>query len=95
MTLRRLVVDFKPEGVQLRTLYKRKAGPGPGTKTRARETAALARTGLEQALAALEGPVEMVGTAGFETREDTLALAPAPPFGPGLTNIRETSEEES
>jgi hypothetical protein len=73
--LRRLVVDFKPEGVQLRTLYRRKAGPGPGTKARVREVAELARVGLEHALDALDSSAVVdLGTSGFETREDVLGL---------------------
>jgi hypothetical protein len=78
-TLRRLVVDFRPEGVQLRTLYRCEDGPGPrpgpGTKARVREASALARGGLERALEALAaGDAADLGTAGFETREDVLFL---------------------
>jgi hypothetical protein len=80
MTLRRLVVDFKPEGVQLRTLYRCKDGPGPGTKARVREVQRLARTGLEHALDALAaGAVVDLGTSGFEIREDVLGLPLASP----------------
>jgi hypothetical protein len=75
MTLRRLTLDFKPDGIQLRTLYKRQHGPGPNTKGRRREVVQLARGGLERALEALEaGDVEDLGTSGFETREDVLGL---------------------
>jgi hypothetical protein len=76
--LRRLIVEFKPDGIQVRTLYRSKAGPHPGTVGRRREVEALARAGLERALEALrEGPVESIGEAGFETREDSLFLSGA------------------
>jgi hypothetical protein len=78
MNLRRLILDFKPDGIQVRALYKRQDGPNPGTAARRREVEALARAGLERALEALrEGPVESVGEAGFETREDSLFLSGA------------------
>ena len=75
MTLQRLVLDYRTGELVMRVLYKRQGGPGPSTKARSREVAALARTGLENALEALkEGPVESIGTSGFETREDVLGL---------------------
>jgi hypothetical protein len=75
VTLRRLVLTFDRDGITTRVLYRRKAGPAPNTKARSREVAQLARDGLTRALDALEeGPVEMVGTAGFEAREDVLGL---------------------
>jgi hypothetical protein len=70
--LRRLVVSFSPEGVEVRALYQCKNGPNPGTVARRREVEDLTRAGLREALAALEGPVDSIGTAGFENREDTL-----------------------
>jgi len=77
--LQRLVLTFD-RGLTVRVLYKRQDGPGPSTRARRREVAALARTGLESALEALEeGPVESVGTSGFETREDVLSLQLASP----------------
>ena len=72
MTLQRLVLTFKPEGIEIRTLYRDKNGPNPGTKARAREVQELTRTGLQDALEALEGGAECVGTSGFTTREDVL-----------------------
>jgi hypothetical protein len=54
MTLRRLVLIFERDGIQVRTLYRRKDGPGPSTKARRREVEQLARTGLERALGALD-----------------------------------------
>ena len=73
MTLQRLVLTFKPEGIEIRTLYRDKNGPNPGTKARAREVQELTRTGLQDALEALEGGAECVGTSGYEIREDTIS----------------------
>ncbi len=81
MTLQRLVLTFKPDGVEVRTLYRRKSGPNPGTKARRREVAQLARTGLLEALEAFDGSagedVEDLGTSGYEVREDVLHLPAA------------------
>jgi hypothetical protein len=76
MTLERLVLDFRSKAGELvvRCLYRSEDGPNPGTKARTRAVAELARTGLEQALDALEGRVDVVGTSGFTTREDILSL---------------------
>lgn len=71
MNLRRLVLEFKPDGIHARILYRRQGGPNPGTKARRREATELARAGLVQACEAFAGDVEDIGTAGFETREDT------------------------
>ena len=74
MSLQRLVLNFTREGVEIRALYRRRSqdGPNPGTKARARVIVALARSGLRDALEALEGGAECVGTSGFTTREDVL-----------------------
>ena len=32
MSLQRPVITFKPEGVEVRTLYRSEDGPNPGTK---------------------------------------------------------------
>jgi hypothetical protein len=72
--LRRLVVTFKPEEIVLHAFYKTQDGPKPGTKARRREVTELARSGLTQALEALEGGAECVGTSGFTTREDVLLV---------------------
>jgi hypothetical protein len=73
--LRRLILEFKPDGHELRVLYRTTTRANPGTDRRRREVEQLVRTGLERALEALrEGPAEMVGTAGFTTREDSLFL---------------------
>ena len=72
MTLQRLVLDYRSGELVIRCLYRSKGDSNPGTKTRRREVSGLVRTGLEQALEALEGRVDVVGTSGFTTREDVL-----------------------
>ncbi len=62
----------------MRVLYRRQDGPNPGTKARAKEVSSLARNGLQDALRALEGDVECVGTSGFTTREDILLATTSP-----------------
>ncbi len=79
MTLQRLVLTFKPGGLEARVLYRSKSGPNPGTKARRREVSELVRTGLQEALEAFEGDVEDLGTSGYEVREDVLHLARASP----------------
>jgi hypothetical protein len=66
--LQRLVLDFRTEKLVARCLYRSKGDSNPGTK----EVVSITRTGLEQALDALEGGAECVGTSGFTTREDVL-----------------------
>ncbi len=73
VNLQRIILTFTADGIQVRTLYRSKAGPGPGTKARRREVQELTRAGLTAALEALEGRVDVIGTSGFETREDTLS----------------------
>ena len=73
--LRRLVVEFKPDGQELRVLCRSTDGPGPYTKARQREVEQLARDGLTTALEALDaGDVADLGTSGFTIREDVLGL---------------------
>ncbi len=72
MALQRLVLTFERDAVTVRALYRTKDGSNPGTKARAREVTDLTRSGLREALAALEGRVDVVGTSGFETREDVV-----------------------
>jgi hypothetical protein len=74
--LQRLVITFTSEGLEIRTLYRRRNqdGPGPNSKARRREVEELSRQGLRQALASLEAGAECVGTSGFTTREDILSL---------------------
>jgi hypothetical protein len=69
MTLQRLVLDYR-SGELVRCLYRTEGGAGPNTKARRREVSGLVRAGLERALEALEGRVDVVGTSGFTTRED-------------------------
>jgi hypothetical protein len=74
MTLERLVLHYRGGELVVRVLYRSEDGPNPGTKARIRRVAELARTGLQDALEALEGGAECVGTSGFTTREDILSL---------------------
>jgi hypothetical protein len=74
VSLQRLVLTFTQEGVEIRTLYRTKSGPNPGTKTRTREVTALAQEGLREALEALEGRVDVVGESGYDVREDVLVV---------------------
>ncbi len=78
-SLQRLVLEFKAEELVVRALYRRSLedGPSPNTKARAREVSELVRSGLEDALEALEGDVAMVGTSGYTTREDILLATTA------------------
>jgi hypothetical protein len=80
MTLRRLVIEFKPDGIQLRALYRSSTNTNPSTVRRRKEVQDLARCGLERALEGLQGRADVVGEAGFTQREDVLQLVPpAPP----------------
>jgi len=72
MTLQRLILDYRTGQLVIRALYRSQDGAGPSTKARAREVTALIRTGLQDALKALEAGAECVGTSGFTTREDVL-----------------------
>jgi hypothetical protein len=74
MTLQRLVLDYRGGELVARILYRSEDSQNPGTKARRREVEKLTREGLTQALEALEGGVEVVGTSGFTTREDILSL---------------------
>jgi len=74
MTLQRLIVTFKSEELIVHALYRSDGISNPGTKARAREVSEMARSGLRDALEALEGGAEVVGTSGFTQREDILSL---------------------
>ena len=76
--LQRLIITFKPEETIMHALYRTQDGPGPNTKARHREVANLAREGLRQALASLEGRVDVVGTSGFTQRQDVLLATTSP-----------------
>jgi len=74
-SLHRLVLDYRTGELVLRVLYRRSQdGPNPGTKARGKEVSRLARSGLQDALDALDGGAESVGTSGFTTREDVLLV---------------------
>ena len=75
--LQRLILTFKPDGVEVRALYRTKHGPGPGTAARRREATEIARAGLREALEALEGRADVIGMSGFEAREDTISVGHA------------------
>jgi hypothetical protein len=74
LTLQRLVIEFKGSELVLRCLYRRSLedAPGPSTKRREREVAELTREGLREALRALEGRVDVVGTSGYSVREEIM-----------------------
>src|SRR5215212_4729129 len=74
MQLQRLVLDYRTGELVVRCLYRTPDGPGPNTKARRREVTDLCRSGLTQALEALEGGAEVVGHSGFTQREDILSL---------------------
>jgi hypothetical protein len=79
--LQRLVIDLRPEEMVLRVLYRCKGDTNPGTLRRRREVEDLVRTGLKDALRALEGGrVDVVGTSGFQVREDLLSVALPRPY---------------
>ena len=67
------MIGFERDGIQVQALYRTTSGAGPSTKSRRRKVVELTRTGLERALEALEGRVNVVGTRGYEVREDTLS----------------------
>ncbi len=72
MSLRRLVLTFKPDGLEVRALYRSESRPNPGTVARRREVRALSVEGLTAALQPLEGDVDDIDTSEFATREDTI-----------------------
>ena len=72
MTLQRLVLDFRTGELVVRCLYRTEGAAAPNTKARRREVSGLVRAGLDQALEALEGRVDVVGTSGFSTRVDVV-----------------------
>jgi hypothetical protein len=76
--LQRLVLDFRTGELVIRGLYRSKGDSNPGTKTRKKEIMNLTRAGLEQALEALEGRLDVVGESGFTTREDVILATTSP-----------------
>ena len=100
MTLQRLVLDYRTGELIVRCLYRSSLdGPNPGTVRRRREVTGLCRSGLEQALAALdsEAGAEVVGVSGYTVREDILSLnrpdEEALSFLPATANTRSPSEK--
>jgi methylmalonyl-CoA mutase cobalamin-binding subunit len=76
MTLQRLILDYRSGEIVARVLYRSSLdGPNSGTKACARDVTGLVRAGLEDALQALEGRVDVVGVSGFTQREDILCIA--------------------
>jgi len=65
MTLQRLVLDYRSGELVVRCLYRTEGGAGPNTKARRREVSGLVRAGLERALEALEGRVDVLGRVGL------------------------------
>ena len=81
MQLQRLVIEMKSGELIIRVLYRSKGDSNPGTKARTREVTALARSGLRDALEALNaGDVAICGTSGFTQREDLLSVALPRPY---------------
>jgi len=76
--LQRIVIDLRQKEIVLRVLYRSKGDSSPGTVRRRREVEALCRTGLEDALEALEGRVDVVGVSGYTVREDVLLATTSP-----------------
>jgi hypothetical protein len=73
--LRRMVITFSEEGMKVSTLYRHQGGANPGTRRRVREVGELVRAGLKRVFDALEGgEISLVGEAGFEVREDVIAV---------------------
>jgi hypothetical protein len=73
--LTRVAATFTPEGIELAVRYRRQGGPNHGSRQRAREIEELVRSGLNRVARALdEGEVTVVGEAGFEVREDVIAV---------------------
>jgi len=68
MSLQRLIT-FKPDELIVHALYRTQDVPDPNTKVRVREVREFTRSGLTQALGALE-VAECVGTSGCTTREE-------------------------
>ena len=76
MQLQRLMIEMRSEEMIMRILYRSKGDTNPGTVRRRREVEDLVRTGLQDALTALEGGrVDVVGVSGFVQREDILSIA--------------------
>ena len=93
--LSRLVLDYRTGELVVRVLYRSEAGSNPGTTRRRREVVDLCCQGLRQALEALEGDAEIVGTSGFTTREDVLNVALPRPDTEALSFLPATANTSS
>jgi len=89
VSLQRIVIDLRGQEMILRVLYRSDGSSNPGTVRRRREVEDLARSGLRDALEALEGRVDVVGVSGYTVREDILSLS----FLPATANTRSPSRE--
>ena len=80
MDLRCRIVTFKPDRLEMRVLSDRRYGPNRETVSCQREVQTLAGRGLQRTLEVVaDGDVEMIGSSGFTTREDS-------PFLPSVLN---------
>jgi hypothetical protein len=71
--LHRLILEYKPDGQELRVLYSRQDGTNPRTVIRRRKVLDLARRSLQKALKTLDiGDTVVLGSSAFMTREDAL-----------------------
>jgi hypothetical protein len=68
--LHRLILEYKPDGPELRVLYSRQDGTNPRTVIRRRKVLDLARRSLQKALNI--GNTVDLGSSAFMTREDAL-----------------------
>ena len=71
--LQSVLVRFEREGVEIAVSYSHRepAQPNPGTKTRTRRAARMARAGLQAALEGLDRGDALWGGYGTNTRETT------------------------
>jgi hypothetical protein len=70
--LQRLVITFKTDEIVLHALYRTQDGTNPGMKARCKEVTEITRSGLTQALEALECGVQVLRTSRCEMREDII-----------------------
>jgi hypothetical protein len=90
--LKRLVLDYRTDELVVRCLYRSEDGPGPNTKRRWREVRELALEGLRQALASLEGRVDIGGLRrelGFEGADQ---YAPVLMTSPSVSRVTENPD---
>jgi hypothetical protein len=69
--LHRLILEYKPNGNEVRVLYKHQDGTNPRTVIRRWKVLDLVRRSLQQTLKALDiGDAVDLGSSTFSTRED-------------------------